>query len=367
VNARNKVLILLGVLLGISLGYYLLSTPRGSDLDLIGTVDANQVIVSPQVQGRIAKLLVDEGARVKQGDLIASLDPSELEAQARAAAATIDSLRSQVLATQATSAATQGSTTSSVANAQARLESARAQLLQAEATLQRVESDSRRAVELAQQGVVSDQDRVQAETNLKAQQAVAASLKQQVTAAQADLDAAVANTHQAHAAQSTVASTRSQLINAEAQLKEAEVRLGYTKIYAPVTGTVSVRAAREGEYLNPGTPIVTIVDFTDTWVRAAIPETQADHIGMGDTLRVRLPGGTLTSGKVFFKSAEADFATQRDVSRSKRDIKTIVLKVRLDNPKGAYVPGMTADVLVSQGQVRGESRGQDTSSQGAQP
>ena len=366
-NARNKVLILLGILLGISLGYYLLSTPRGSDLDLIGTVDANQVIVSPQVPGRIAKLLVDEGTQVKQGDLIASLDPSELEAQARGAAATIDSLRSQVSATQATSVATQGSTTSSVANAQARLESARAQLLQAEATLQRVESDSRRTVELAQQGVVSDQDRVQAETNLRAQQAVVASLKQQVTAAQADLDSALANTHQAHAAQSTVASTRSQLLNAEAQLKEAEVRLGYTKIYAPVTGTVSVRAAREGEYLNPGTPIVTIVDFTDTWVRAAIPETQADHIGMGDTLRIRLPGGTLTSGKVFSKSAEADFATQRDVSRSKRDIKTIVLKVRLDNPKDAYVPGMTADVLVSQAQLRGESRARDASAQRAQP
>jgi HlyD family secretion protein len=366
VSARNKFLIILGIVFAISVTYYLLSTPRGSDLDLIGTVDANQVIVSPQVQGRISKLLVDEGTKVKQGDLIASLDPSELEAQARGAAATIDSLRSQVSATEATSAATKGSTTSSVANAQARLESARAQFLQAEATLQRVESDSRRTVELAQQGVASDQERVQAESNLKAQQAVVTSLRQQVTAAQADLNMAIANTHQAHAAQSMVASTRGQLLNAEAQLKEAEVRLGYTKIYAPVTGTVSVRAAREGEYLNQGTPIVTIVDFSDTWVRAAIPETQADHIGMGDTLRIRMPGGTVTSGKVFFKSAEADFATQRDVSHSKRDIKTIVLKVRLDNPKGAYVPGMTADVLVSQAQLRGTASNQNASAEGTQ-
>jgi multidrug resistance efflux pump len=132
-----------------------------------------------------------------------------------------------------------------------------------------------------------------------------------------------------------------------------------------VTGTVSVRAAREGEYLTPGQPIVTIVDFTDTWVRAAIPETSADHIGIGDTLRVRLPGGTVTSGKVFYKSAEADFATQRDVSRRKRDIKTIVLKVRLDNPKGAYVPGMTADVLVSPAQLRGESSTANASTEGA--
>jgi len=366
VNARNKFFIILGIIFAISLGYYLFSTPRGSDLDLIGTVDANQIIVSPQTAGRISKLLVDEGTQVKQGDLIATLDPSELEAQARGAAAMIDSLRSQVSATEATSAATQGSTTSSVANAQARLESTRAQLLQAEATLQRVESDSRRAIELAKQGVASQQESDQAAANLKAQQAVVSSLQKQVEAGQADLNSAVANTHQAHAAQSTVASTRAQLLNAEAQLKEAEVRLGYTKVYAPVTGTVSVRAAREGEYLTPGQPIVTIVDFNDTWVRVAIAETDTDHIGIGDTLRVRLPGGTVTSGKVFYKSAEADFATQRDVSRKKRDIKTIVLKVRLDNSKGAYVPGMTADVLVSQTQLRGEAPTAKASTEGAQ-
>ena len=128
--------------------------------------------------------------------------------------------------------------------------------------------------------------------------------------------------------------------------------MGYTKIYAPVSGTVSVRAAREGEVLNAGQPIVTIVDLDDTWVRAAIPETESDHIGFGDTLRIRLPGGTTVPGKVFFKSPEADFATQRDVSRRKRDIRTIILKVRLDNPKGAYVPGMTAEVLVSPAQLK---------------
>ena len=158
-NARNKFLIVLAVILAASTTYYFVSTPRSSDLVLIGTVDSNQIIVSPQMQGRIAKLLVDEGTQVKQGDLIAILDPSELEAEARAAAAMIDSLRSQVSATQATSAATHGSTSSNVVNAQSRLQSVRAQLLQAEAMLQRTESDSRRMIELAKQGVASDQDR----------------------------------------------------------------------------------------------------------------------------------------------------------------------------------------------------------------
>ena len=351
-NARNRFLIILGIIVIAATVYYLVSTPRSSDLVLIGTVDSNQIIISPQIPGRISKLLVDEGTQVKQGDLIAILDPSELEAEARAAAAMIDSLRSQVSASQATSAATHGSTSSNVVNAQARLQSARAQLLQAEAMLQRTESDSRRMIELAKQGVASEQDRVQAESNLKAQQATVQSLKDQVSAADADLNAALANIHQAHAAASTVQSTRGQLANAEAQLKEAEVRLGYTKIYAPLSGTISVRAAREGEVLTAGQPIVTLVDLNDTWVRAASPETESDNIGLGDTLRIRLPGGTITSGKVFFKAPEADFATQRDVSRRKRDIRTIVLKVRLDNLKGAYVPGMTAEVLVSPEQLK---------------
>jgi HlyD family secretion protein len=103
--------------------------------------------------------------------------------------------------------------------------------------------------------------------------------------------------------------------------------------------------------------------LSDTWARAAIPETYADHIGYGDVLRVRLPGGTVLSGKVFFKSVEGDFATQRDVSRMKRDIKTIVLKVRLDNPKGDWVPGMTAEVLVSPEQLKGTPQSATTAEQ----
>jgi multidrug resistance efflux pump len=352
-SARIKFLILLAIVVAVASGYYFFSTPRGNDLVLVGTVDANQIVVSPQIQGRIQKLLVEEGSQVKRGDLIALLDPSELEAQERGAAATIAGLRSKVSESEYTRQSTKGSTSGDVSNSQARLQSARAQLANAEATLTRVESDSRRTIGLAQAGVASEQEKVQAEMNLKAQEASVQALRDQVTAGEADLQSAIARTNQATAAQSTVASQRAQVDNAVAQLKEAEVRLGYTKIYAPVTGTVLVRAAREGEVVNAGQAIVTVVDFGDTWVFAAIPETDADHIGLGDTLRVRLPGGTVIPGKVFYKAAEADFATQRDVGRRKRDIRTIALKVRLENPRGAYVPGMTAEVLVSPAQLKG--------------
>jgi HlyD family secretion protein len=351
-SARNRFLILLGIIFLIAASYYFFSTDHSRDLVLIGTVDANQVIVSAQVSSRIQKLLVDEGTPVKAGDLIAVLDPSELQAQEAAANAAITSLQHKVSEMQSTEESTKGSTSSDVANAQAKLSSAKAQLIQAKAQLDRTESDSRRVIALAKAGIASDQERVQAETNLQAAEAIVQAQQELVRAGEADLNAARARTHQANAARSTVASTQADVKSAIAQKNQAAVRLGYTNVYAPVSGTVSVRAARQGEVVNIGAPIVTIVDLNDTWTRAAIPETYADHIGYGDVLRVRLPGGTVMKGKVFFKGVEGDFATQRDVSRRKRDIKTIVLKIRMENPKGAFVPGMTAEVLVSPEQLK---------------
>jgi HlyD family secretion protein len=348
VSIRSKFLILLGIIFAGALTYYLLSTSQSKDLVLIGTVDANQVIVSPKITGRIEKLVVDEGTDVKEGDLIALLDTAELQAQERAASATINSLRSKVSQTLASEAMTKGVTSSGVVNAQARLQSAKSQLASAEADLVRIKQDNDRTVALADQGVASQQDKDRSLATLQAQQAKVQAAKDEVRAAQADLESAQSQLHQQQMARNTVASTRADMASAAAQQAEAEARLGYTRIVAPVSGTVSVRAAREGEVVNPGSPIVTIVDLNDSWVRASIPETQADHIAIGDTLKVQLPSGETVQGKVFFKAVEGDYATQRDVSRRKRDIKTVALKVRIDNSKKLFVPGMTAEVLVPQ-------------------
>lgn len=352
-SQRNKFFGFLGFLLVIATIYYFVSTDRSSDLVLIGTVDANQVVVSPKIMGRIERLAVDEGTEVKVGETVAVLDSQELTADRQAAEATLISLRHQVAQTRATEEQTAGETSSGVINAQARVRAAEATLAQAQADLQRIESDTNRSVALAKQGIASQQQSDQAEAQLKAQQAFVRSAEDQANAAKADLETAQARTHQAHAAQSTVQATRSQELNAQAQLEAAEARLGYTTIAAPVSGTVTVRAAREGEVVNVGTPIAIITDLSDTWVRAAIPETQADHIAINDKLNVRLPSGEVVPGRVIFKAPEADFATQRDVNRRKRDIKTIALKLSVDNAKKTLVPGMTAEVLVPKSKLGG--------------
>jgi multidrug resistance efflux pump len=342
----HKFFFFLIILFGIAAGYYFYSTDRTSDTVLIGIVDANQVIVSSKIMGRVEKLYVDEGSKVKAGDLIAEVDSAELEAQKNAAQATIHAYDSQVSSMQATEAQTLGETNSGVVNADARLAAAKASLAQANADLVRIQSDSQRMIALAKAGVESDQDRVRAEEQLSAQKAVVLSAQKNVDAAQADLNTANARLHQQRAAASNVAANEAQVANAKAQLAEADTRLGYTKIYAPVSGTVSVRATRQGEVVNPGTPIVTIIDFNDTWVRAEAPETESRYVSDGDRLKVRLPEGNPIWGTVIFKAVESDFATQRDVSRRKRDIKTIKLKLLIDNPGMKYVPGMIAEVYI---------------------
>lgn len=342
----SKFFVFLVVLLAIAAGYYFYSTDRTSDTVLIGIVDANQVIVSSKIMGRVEKLYVDEGSKVKAGDLVAEIDSAELEAQKNAAEAMIHAFDSQVSSMQATEAQTLGETNSGVANAKARLAAAKAALDQAEADMVRIQSDSRRTMALAQAGVASEQESVRAQEQYNAQHAAVTSAQRNVDAAQADLNTANARLHQQRAASSNVAANQAQVANAKAQLAEADTRLGYTKIYAPVSGTVSVRATRQGEVVNPGTPIVTIIDFNDTWVRAEAPETESRYVSVGDKLKVRLPQGKPIEGAVIFKAVESDFATQRDVSRRKRDIKTIGLKLKVENPSGELVPGMTAEVLL---------------------
>lgn len=345
-NARNRIFIILGVLFVIAICWYFFSTNRSEDLQLIGTVDANEVIVSSRIPGRIEKLTVDEGDTVHAGQLIATIQGDDLAAARNAAEATAASQHFLLEQARETERQLGGSTASQVANAEAQLYAAQATLAQAQAQLEHQNADTSRAVALAAEGVVSQQSRDEETTALDAAKAAVDTAKHNVAAAAAAVKVAKANTAQAQAQAKAVAASRSQVENAQALFHQAQVELGYAQIDAPISGKVNVRAARQGEVVAAGTPIVTITDLTQTWVYAPLPETQADSVQLGDSLRVVMPSGATLQGKVIEKSAEADFATQRDVSRRKRDIETVRLKLLIDNPGMRYVPGMLAEVYI---------------------
>jgi multidrug resistance efflux pump len=346
VNARNRVFLILGLLTVGSLIWYLVTVRPATDLQLIGTVDANEVVVSAKIPGRIQTLTVDEGDDVKAGQLIAIIESNDLAAAGKAAEATAASQRGKLSETVETERQTRGETGSATVNAEALVKAARATLAQAQANYDHQQADTSRTVALAQQGILSEQAKDDAATSLQAAKAAVDAARENVAAAEASLRQARAHELLTAVAARTVDSTRDQVVNARALADQAKVELGYAQVFAPVSGKVNVRAARQGEVVAAGAPIVTIMDLTETWVYAPLPETQADAVQIGDSLRVVMPSGATLQGKVINKSAEADFATQRDVSARKRDIKTIQLKLLIDNPGERYVPGMIAEVYI---------------------
>ena len=343
---RNRIFIIMAVLLVVALAWYFFSTNHTSDLQLIGTVDANEVIVSSRIQGRIASLAVDEGQKVSAGQLVATIEAQDLAAARDAAAATVSGQRYKLAGSRDTEQQTLGDTASQVTAAEAQVRVAKAALAQAQAQYEHQEADTKRAVALAQAGVTSEQTRDEMVTSLNAAKAAVDSARENVAAAEASLRTAQANLLQSQAAAKTVAANRADVRNAQEMLDQAQVELGYARVVSPVTGIVNVRAAREGEVVSPATPIITVVDLSQTWVYAPLPETEADAVQLGDKLRVVMPSGASIQGTVIAKSAEAEFATQRDVNRRKRDIRTIQLKLLIDNPGMRFVPGMIADVYV---------------------
>jgi len=329
-----------------ALAFYLFTTPHGREIPLTGIVDGNEVIVSPQIMGRIVKLTVDEGSEVKKGDLLAELDPRELQASLAAAKANVASLQAQVNEANHNYALTDDSTGASLKQAEATLTSTRAQLEQARANLWRDQTDFDRTQKLFDGGVASAQDRDHAEATLKASQANVKSLEESVGAQEAALALARANRKQVDVRGAQIATTLAQLEQARAAAAETETQLGYTEIYAPIDGVVSVRVAKQGEVVSQGSPIVIVVDVDHLWVRADVEESYIDSVRFGQTLHVRLPSGDVLQGQVFFKGVENDFATQRDVSRTKRDVKTFAIKVSVPNQDRRLFTGMTATVLL---------------------
>ena len=280
---KSRIVILI-LLFAVAAGaIYFVTIRRSHAIVLTGIVTTDEVIVSSQIQGRLQQLRVNVGDPVTRGELLAQIQPEEYQADM----AFYDSSQKQ--------------STANLAEAQADLENARLNYERMKGLYStRVES------------------------------------LQTYDVARTSYDSALAR----------VESLQRQIEAAVAQKAKAEVFLDYTKIVSPSSGIVDVRAALQGEVVNPGQAIVTLINPDDLWIRADVEETYIDGIHLGDKLEVKLPSGATREGTVFYRGIDADYATQRDVSRTKRDIKTFEIRLRCDNRDRALAVGMTAYVML---------------------
>ena len=277
---KGKLPILI-VLIAIGVGIYYFNTRPPNAIVLTGIVTTDEVIVSAEIQGRLQQLLVQQGDVVTNGELLAQIQPEQYQADM----SFYDSSIQQATADRA----------------------------QAQADAENARLNFERIGGLYSNNVESIQTFDQARTTYEG-------------------------------ARAKVESVEKQIQGVSAQKDKAQVYLNYTEIYAPTNGIVDTRAALQGEVVNPGQAIVTLINQDDLWVRADVEETYIDRIHLGDKLQVRLPSGATREGTVYYRSVDADYATQRDVSRSKRDIKTFEIRLRCDNSDRSLAVGMTAYV-----------------------
>ena len=280
---KRRIVIILLLLAVLAGGIYFSFTRSENKLVLTGVVTTDEVIVSSQIQGRLQRLLVKEGDTVTNGELLAQIQPQEWQAS-------LDFYKSSE-------------------------EQAAAQLTQARADLENASLNFKRIEKLYTNKVESVEAYDQSRT--------------------------------AHdAAKAKVESIDSLIQASRAQEEKARVQLGYTEIHSPINGIVDTRVALQGEVVNPSEAIVTLINQDNLWVRADVPETYIDRIRLGDKFKVTLPSGAVREGTVFYRGVDADYATQRDLSRTKRDIKTFEIRLRCDNRDRALAVGMTAYVTL---------------------
>jgi multidrug resistance efflux pump len=319
---------------------------RPGPLLLTGIVTTNDVIVSPQIAGQLEKLLVSEGDVVKLDQLLAVIRPDELKADSAYYAQNVAGLSSQVRENEAALRYQESQLVDQIAQAVSTLKATEAQAQAAAADAESARATYARTRNLSAQGIVSPQDLDQAKAASEAALAKREALDRQVEAQRAAVALARSNAEQVTLRRNQVQTSEHLQAAADAQRAKADVRLRYTEVRAPIAGVVDVRSARQGEYVSAGQAILTLIDPDDLWIRADLEETYVDRVRLGDRLTVRLPSGVEREATVFHRGVDAGFATQRDVSRTKRDIKTFEIRLRADNSDRRLAVGMTAYVLL---------------------
>jgi HlyD family secretion protein len=348
VKKRKIQLSILAVVILIGAAIYFAGARPSRGIVLTGVVTTDEVIVSPEIQGRLQRVLVHEGDVVANGELLAVIQPQIQQADVAFYASSEESSASQVTQAEANLKFQEAQTSNQVAQAEANLASAQAQTIQAAAELENARLNFERQETLHKTGAESQQSYDQARTAYDGARAASEASDKQARAAQAAVALAKSNSEQTAARHAAFEASRHQLAAAGAQKQKAEVQLGYTEIRSPLNAIVDTRTALPGEVVNPGQAVVTLINQDDLWIRADVEESYIDRIHLGDKLQVKLPSGAAREGSVFFRGVDADYATQRDVSRTKRDIKTFEIRLRCDNRDRSLAVGMTAYVTLPQ-------------------
>lgn len=368
-------------------GWFVLRLAGNGDdsLHVSGNIEAVEVAISFKIPGRVVKRYVDEGDPVKEGQPVAQLETADLQADAALA-------RAQLHAAQAALAELlAGSRPDEIAAALATMQKAqanyaelkngsrpqeiaasKAELRAAEVDRDHLKRDSDRDEQLRRTdpGTISVEqvDRAAAAYRMANQRYLEAVKRYELIKEgprQEEIMQAKAAMEQAQAQYRLVKEgpriedidqARAKVEQAKASLQAAETKLGYATVTSPLTGVVLSKDTEPGEYVAPGTPVVTVADIENLWLRAYVDERDLGkrNIALGTAAEITTDAypGKVYQGHVSFISSEQEF-TPKSVETNRERVKFVYrIKIDVKNPDKELKPGMPADARIGKSETR---------------
>ena len=312
-------------------------------------LQADSSVVAPKVRGLVADVLVQHNQRVHRGDPLLRIDAEEFDARVASATAGLQDARSGVAAAQAALAALDAEEALAASNVRA----AQTSIRSSEAQQALAEADRRRFDALIASGAVARRDAEQYRTAAVTAQANAEHSRAEfaVSRDQAAVTRAKRLTLRANLAQAEAA-----VASAQAALDLARQDQANTLVRAPIDGVVGDRQVEPGDYVQPGTRLLTVVPLDALYVIANFKETQTARMVAGQSASVEvdaLPGQTL-KGRVesFAPGSGSQFSLlpfEPGTGNFTKIVQRVPVRIRFDADQAALArlrPGLSSTVTV---------------------
>jgi HlyD family secretion protein len=332
---------------------------RDNALQGSGTVEARNIRVGSKIGGRIDKVLVREGDSVQPGQVLITFDDKELLASLEESRANAEKARrgyrpEEIAEARAAAAQAKadfelkknGYRQEDIAAAQADLDRAKADEI-------RTHLDFDRYEELAKKDLVSKQQRDSAEANWKMALAQQHNARQKLDELQRgyrpeEIASAEAHYHQAQANLEKLerGNRREDVDLAQAGFAYDEARFRERQVTAPSAAMVEVLDVRPGDLIAPNTPVATLLEKDQIYVRIYIPETEYGRLKLGQKAEVRVDSfpKTVFEGVLEQINQQAEFLPRNVQTREERVHQVFGVKIRINDPAGHVLAGMAADV-----------------------
>lgn len=288
-----------------------------------GNIELTEVKLSFKIPGRVVKRFVSEGQNVQAGALVAKIDSEELRQELKMNEAEMEAAQAYLKELQV------GYLPEEVSQSEARLK-------QAQADFDRLNADYSRQKQLYDEDVISHREFDLSQAAFAVSQAKVLEAKENLTLLKKGIR------------EEKIAQAKARLKKAEEATSLAETRLSFANLTSPISGFVLQDYIEEGEFVQPGTPIISIGNLDEVYLKAYIDEVDLGRVKLGQKVKITTdsyPDKTY-EGVVSFIAQEAEF-TPKNVQTEKQRVKLVYrIKVDVENKKHELKGGQPADGLI---------------------